>query len=76
MNPLRIITTGTGVFKPGLTGTIVAGSEREIFIGLSGQETKHTIPEFTVLIDGQKHPRQFCQYGRDFVFQSCKLEKS
>lgn len=76
--PLRnieIVTTDTGYFKPGLPGRIVAGSERVVFLGPFGHETRHVIPEFSVELldaDGRVTSRMpFCQYGRDFVFKNC-----
>lgn len=67
-NTMRIVTTGTGYFKPGLTGAIVDGAERVVWLGPGGAEVKHTIPEFTIKLDCGM-VREFCQYGRDFVFE-------
>ena len=65
--PLDVITTGAGYFKPGLSARIVEGGERIVWLGETGHEVKTTLPEFTLEFpDGRR--RQFCQYGRDFVF--------
>jgi hypothetical protein len=66
---IEIITTATGYFKPGLRGRVVNAGEREVFLGAS--LSRQTLPEFTLEIDGgrgKKSVREFCQYGRDFVF--------
>lgn len=65
-SPLDVITTGTGYFKPGFSGRIVGGAERLVLLGPHGAEVPHTIPEFTLEIAGRR--REFCQFGRDFVF--------
>ena len=70
-SPLAVITTGTGYFKPGHRAQIVAGGERVVYLGPSGQEVKTSIAEFTLLFpDGAR--REFCQYGRDFVFDGAE----
>ena len=67
MSPLAVVTTGTGYFQPGLEAQIVAGGERVVYLGPTGHEEKTTVAEFTLLFpDGSI--REFCQYGRDFVF--------
>lgn len=68
---LNVVTTGTGYFKAGLPARIVGGGSRDVFVGPVGHEVKMTVPEFTLeLIDanGIPYTREFCQYGRDFVF--------
>ena len=67
MDPLAVITTGTGYFRPGLPARIVGGGERRVFLGPPGQETPHTLPEFTLQFPAGNR-REGCQYGRDFVF--------
>lgn len=62
---MRIITTATGYWKPGLLGRIVGGAERLAFLGQHAPRT--LLPEFTVELDRGER-RDFCQFGRDFVF--------
>ncbi len=72
-SPLAVITTGTGFFQPGFKAQIVAGGERTVYLGPPGHEEKTTVAEFTLLFpDGSR--REFCQYGRDFVF--ARLEET
>jgi hypothetical protein len=67
----EIITTPTGYFKPGLKGRIVGGGgERAVYLGPDGALQAAKIPEFTILLEGAEFAREFCQYGRDFVFPS------
>lgn len=65
---MRIVTTDKGYFKPGLRGSITDGAERTVWLGPVGNESRHTIPEFTVRLDCGM-VKEFCQYGRDFVFE-------
>lgn len=69
MSALRIITTGTGYFRGGLTGQVVGPVEmRTVFLGAECIETQ--IPEFPILIDGSRKgvEPKLCQVGRDFNF--------
>ena len=71
--PLAVVTIGTGYFQPGFQARIVAGGERVVFLGPTGHEEKTTVAEFTLEFpDGSI--REFCQYGRDFVF--ARLDKA
>lgn len=65
-DPLAIVTTDTGYFKPGLPGRIIGGSQREVYLGPNGHSFKTIIPEFEVEILDVR--RKFCEYGKDFVF--------
>ena len=67
MSPLAVVTTGTGYFQPGLQAEIVAGGERVVYLGPTGHEEKTTVAEFTLEFPDSSR-REFCQYGRDFVF--------
>ena len=67
MSPLAVITTGTGYFTAGQSALIVAGGERIVYLGPTGHEVRTTIAEFTLLFPSGMR-REFCQYGRDFVF--------
>lgn len=69
---IECVTTGTGYFKPGIPCELIDGGERLVFLGPTGFETATTLPEFTLaFVDakGRKSKREFCQYGRDFVFK-------
>ncbi len=66
-SPLAVITTGTGYFKAGHRAQIVAGGERVVYLGPPGHEVETRIAEFTLLFPNGSR-REFCQYGRDFVF--------
>lgn len=69
---LECVTTGTGYFKAGIDCTIVDGGERKVFLGPQGAEKATMLPEFTLEFTdekGRKTRREFCQYGRDFVFK-------
>jgi len=67
--PLKVVTTSTGFFRPGIKGRIIGGGEREIFVGTPAQSV--VIPEFKLELTHKGktwvHPT-LCQYGRDFVF--------
>jgi hypothetical protein len=63
---LAIITTPGGYFQPGLTGFIVAASDRVVY-PLSTLAAPLKVPEFTIQLDRGTR-RDYCQYGRDFVF--------
>jgi len=62
---MNIVTIATGFFRPGLTGRILAISEREIYVGQPGHTVKMIIPEFLIELNGVAQT-QLCQYGRDF----------
>ncbi len=66
-NALDCITTGTGYFKAGVPCRIVAGGDRVVYLGPVGHSEKATIAEFTLEFQAGNR-REFCQYGRDFVF--------
>ena len=70
---VRIVTLGTGYFKPGLTGRVVGAPQpRTVFLGADCVET--VIPEFPILLDcanpklAKRIRPQLCQLGRDFIF--------
>lgn len=68
---MNIVTTGTGFFKPGIKGRIVGTPEpRTVFLGPVGQEKRHVIAEYSVLLERDTAPRTGCQLGRDFIFET------
>lgn len=62
---LTVITTAGGYFQPGLRGRIVGASDRLVYLG--EPPAPFQLAEFTIELDGGGR-REFCQYGRDFVF--------
>lgn len=69
---IKCVTTGTGYFKPGIPCELVDGGEMKVFLGPTGFEAATMQPIFTLAFadaKGNKSKREFCQYGRDFVFK-------
>ena len=72
-SPIEIVTTDTGFFKPGLRGRILDAAERTVYLGPNANTVETRIAEYTVEIDpvapgDRPWRKEFCQYGRDFVF--------
>lgn len=61
----KVVTTGTGYFKPGLEAKIEScGGMREVFLG--AECSRHEVAEFTLIFPNGSR-REFCQAGRDFT---------
>ena len=72
---VRIVTTATGYFRPGLRGIAIPTGTRRVYLGAPGHERPADIPEYTVKFDDGSG-REFCQMERDFIIETVDVPRA